>query len=73
MGGLVRNMVFFELFPSYFYDFSLASSPPPSFLSSFTLPRKDKTCAIDPISRRAQRTTTTDDPFKRYLRGSASG
>ena len=29
----VRNMVFFKLFPPYFYDFSFALSPPHSFLS----------------------------------------
>ena len=29
----VRNMVFFKLFPSYFYDFSLVLPPPHSFLS----------------------------------------
>ena len=43
----VRNMVFFELFLCYFSRFSMLFYPPPLFSLSFTLPRKDKTRAID--------------------------
>ena len=44
----VRNMVFFELFPSYFMTFRLLYLL--TFFSlNFTLPRKDKTRAIEPI------------------------
>ena len=45
----VRNMVFFKLFPSYFYDLSLALFPLHSFLSVSFFKRKDNTRAIDPM------------------------
>ena len=44
--GGVRNMVFFELFLSYFMTFRLVYLLPILSLR-FTLPRKDKTHAID--------------------------
>ena len=50
MSGPVRNMVFFELFLCYFHDFLCYFTPPTFFSLSFTLPRKDKTRAIDPMT-----------------------
>ena len=74
---LSRNLsgtwYFSNFFLVIFTTFYVVLPPPPSFLSSFTL--QEKTIRVLLISRRsrAQRTTTTDDPFRSYLRGLASG
>ena len=64
MSGPVRNMVFFELFLSYFYDFSLVLPPPHSFLSVSLFQEKTRRVLLISRHSRAQCTTTTDDPFQ---------
>ena len=60
---LVRNMVFFELFPCYFSRLSMLFYPPRSFLSVSLFQEKTKHVLLIPWRSRAQRTTTMDDPF----------
>ena len=61
---IVRNLVFFELFLCYFSQLSVLFYPPTFFSLSFTLQEKTKRVLLIPRRSRAQRTTTTDDPFQ---------
>ena len=62
--NVVRNMVFFELFLSYFKDLLLVLLPPHSFLSVSLFQEKTRRVLLISRRGRAQRTTTTDDPFQ---------
>ena len=64
---------FSSLFLFIFMTVSLVLPPSHSFLSVSLFQEKTIRVLLIPKRSRAQRTTTTDDPLKSYLRGLASG
>ena len=58
----VRNMVFFELFLSYFYDFLACSTPPTVILLVSLFKEKTKHMLLIPQRGRAQRTNYNGQP-----------
>ena len=71
--AVVRNMVFFELFRSYFYNLFTCFIPSTLFSLSFTL--QEKTIRVLLIHNVAEHNVQLQRAtrFKRYLRGLASG
>ena len=62
--AIVRNMVFFELFLCCFSQFLCCVTLSTLSSLSFTSQEKTKHVLLIPRRSRAQRTTTTDDPFR---------